>query len=1326
MKDFTHLHLHTEYSFLDGFGKVWNSDLKEKGELIVRLEQLGQKYAAITDHGTTAGWVRWDKACKAANIQPIFGVEGYYCNDRKVQGLPEAAKLQAVRGLSNRKDKNAATRAEEAKLGLDRRSHFVALAMNQEGLIEIQKTMSIAATEGFYKRPRWDWELIQQMKNCIFLTACHGGVFNYYLNKVEDNPNDKERLIESALVEARKWKKELGVRLYVELMAIDWPKQGSTDAMLYDIAKELNLPMVITNDCHYPNPEDWEGHDILLALQSSHWDDLQTKDVLNDPNRMRYDMQDLYVKSRKEMFTSFRKHHKWMPKKEVTKALDRTVEVAECCHHDIIKKKMIMPVIEVPQVKISDRYSDYSVQEKYLMYLIFRGWRKKIKPHITDLKQLKVYRRRLTEEVKLITKQGFTPYFILCNRLMKWVDQNGIARGPARGSSAGSLVSYLLDITMIDPIPHKLLFSRFIDPNRTDFPDIDMDFEDVRRHEIIQYFINTYGEDRVVMLGNFLTYKAKLTLKDVARLFKVPTFEVQKICDLVVQRSGADSRLSFCLKDTFEQHEFAKAFAEKYPKVVKFSEQMEGLTKSFSVHAAAVAISDEHINTYTAYRRFDKNSNFRVATMDRRDCEDIGMLKLDILGLNTMGIISEAKKLIKRRYDKDIDLEDLCRDVSYNGGDQEVYRSFADANTVGIFQFGSPGLTRLAKQMKIDKFDEISDATALHRPGPIHAGAMNKYPAYKFGKVKKKKALHPIIKKHTKDTYGLIIYQEQVMMIVRELGGFDWAQTNTVRKVMSKSGGAEYFMKTFWPTFKEGCAKHGLDEKTALKAFNQIMSFGSWAFNKSHSVSYAMVSYMCMWLKVHYPLEFITAYLNTVNDTSGDKTKEMIKEADRLGIPMRQANVNVSVDKFVIHGDAIVAGLSNIKHVGAKAVETIVENQPYRGLLDFVRRTNNRACNKRSVENLIKAGAFDDFHYNKKRLIENLPEIFKRMKQKSEKAKKEVKRLLKECRDGEEGYTAQELEEIKQEVTPVSFGKHMVRYYDDVWEELGDHIQITQLGDIELDDASQVKDKTAFKKKEVWVIGVFSKPDLKRLSQEVKEVIDQEQEQRYALANFEDDTDFIVLSFKDAVYHRYEQRLFSWKGRVLLVQGEVNVGWKKIYVNKVWEAEDARQYLLANRKPYKPALDYLFEHPLQRIFKRYGGIDKVRTKYGTEPLIRLTSKFLEHGESMWSIGVVTDMQKRTLRKGEHKGKTMYIVAFEDDTFKGTFLLHPSDSRFNKMEKDLNRLYDSTTPFMLRVQRDYKFNPEDTEFKQVSISIDKRNSWKSMKKEPFKIKRKSNG
>ena len=1310
------MHLHTEYSFLDGFTKVWDTPSKEPGTLIKRLKEIDQHVCAITDHGSISGWVRFNKACNVGEIKPIFGCEGYFCNDINIKGLSEEKKLEYTRGVTNVSDKKKIIKGIERQLGLSRRSHFCVWAMNETGIYEIQKTLSIASTKGFYYKPRWDFKMIQAMKNCIFSSACMGGILGYQLVNVVDKKEGTENWVtyyKNAWEEASKWVAALGDRFYIELMPIDMPSQTIINKAMYKIAQDLNITCIMTNDSHYPNPEDWEAHDVLLALQSFRLEELLTKDVLNDPNRMRYQAHDLYIKDRKTMIDDFVKRNPTFNRNQADIFCDNTLVLGDRCNAHPIKKSMIMPKLSIPKEYNNDLIA-------YFKQLIKIGWNKKIVPYVPKEKWQE-YKERLKYEMNDIIKQGFTPYFILVNHLMKWTDSQGIARGPARGSSAGSLVAYLLSMTMVDPIPHKLLFSRFIDPNRTDFPDVDMDFEDARRHEVVQYFINTYGKNNVAILGNNMTFKARMALADVARMFKVNLNETRKVSELVVQRSGADSRLSFCLEDTFNQHEFAKAYRDKYPKVCKIASQLEGLVKSVGTHAAAVVIGDGNIYKYTGVRKSAKKDVlFPITTIDKHDAEDIGLLKMDVLGLNTMTIINEINKLIQLRHGKKIDLESLCRDVSYHGGDKDVYKEFAEAHTTGIFQFMSPGLTRLAHQMKIDKFSEISDATALHRPGPIHSGAMNNYPAYKFGKAKAEHFEHPIIKKWTDDTYGLVIYQEQVMQIVRELGDFDWAQTNTVRKVMSKSGGAEYFMKNFWPTWRDSCKKKGMEEKLALKAFHRIMSFGSWAFNLSHSVSYALVSYISMWFKVHYPLEFVTAYLNYVNDTGGEKIKDMIREAHRMGIEIREPDINLSGVKFVISDKAIVAGLSDIKHVGEKAVEAIVAAQPFTDIIDFIKRVNSRSCNKRTVEHLVMGGAFDSFSYNKKKLLEHLEEINQLGKKGNEAKLSQARALLDTCM-GDEELTEQEEAQMKSNVSPIQVGKHITEYYADVIAKFGKHIKVVKLKDIIIDEGEQQKGYERIRKEIVYVYGLVTQIDLKRLSQEVKEIIDKEKEQRYALTNLEDETDFCVTSFRGKIYEKYEQQLFSYKNKVVLIRGSVNVGFKKIYVEELWTLDELRAHINSSLKPYNFRLNYLFQHPLHTYFSKLGGIDTIRRKFKCKALKEIVDLQGEH--SYWTIVIIKQISPFKIKKVDSKyyGKRYYRIYVEDDTYSGSLMIYPGDKSFKNKMYDLIGVYKSHEAVMMFIQKDLKFKTNMTS--SMTISMDKRLEWKDLFMRKFQFKKK---
>ena len=716
--NFANLHVHSEFSLLDGMTQVWNTAAKEPGEMIHRLKAIDQKAIGLTDHGTTSGWVRFDKACHKNGIKPIFGVEGYFCPSRFQKGLTEEQKLLATRGMTVKKDIKEATLRMEKELGLSKRAHFCAWAMNKKGIYEILWSMSKANIEGFYHRPRWDWELIKNMKNCIFGSACMGGILNWKLIQVFEGKLPSVLLpdvYKEALTEARKWRDELGDRFYIEIMGVDLIQQPKINYLMYKIATELSIPLIATQDPHYVKAEDWETHDILLAMNSTRYDKLT--DALTNPNRMRYEAHDLYIKSADEMYRDLVARNPKIPEPVLRGSIERTMEIVGRCEGELIKKSMIMPKLDFPNPK-GLPYKE--AMKDRLSTLVKDGWSRKVVPYISEVKQ-PLYLERIKEELHLIVTMGFSPYFILCNDLMKWVDSVGIERGPARGSSCGSLVAYLLDITMIDPIPHNLLFSRFIDPNRSDFPDVDMDFQDDRRREVVEYFIKKYGRNNVAVLGNNSQFKAKMVLKDVARLYNVPLSETQAVCNLVLERSGADSRMSFCLADTLAQQDEAKLYDRKYPEVFKYACALESRMRGIGVHAAGVIIGDGDIRKYTALRADKKDKELWVSLIDKHDAEDIGLLKMDVLGLNTMAVINEAKRLIKERHKgKVIELEDLIKDVTYNGGDKAVYKEFSDGNTAGIFQFNTPGLKRLSMQIKVEKFSELSDATALMRPGPIH------------------------------------------------------------------------------------------------------------------------------------------------------------------------------------------------------------------------------------------------------------------------------------------------------------------------------------------------------------------------------------------------------------------------------------------------------------------------------------------------------------------------------------------------------------------------------------------------------------------------------
>lgn len=632
---FCHLHVHTDYSSLDGFGKIQN--------IIKRVKEINQTHIAITDHGVTNGWPAFFKEATKNNIIPIFGVEAYVSNDMRIKRLSDDLKLKVTRGLKSIKDKNAAVRAEEERLEISKRAHAVILAKNEAGAEEITRAISDANEYGFYYRPRLDFDRISKMKNVVISSACTGGILSYYL---ERNKNKK------AIQEAKKYKEVFGDDFYIELMAIDWEEQAKINMKLYKIAKLLNIKCIITNDVHYVEKEDEPTHDCMLAIQSS----FKNKTVyIDDPNRWHYEMKDLYIKTEKEMYDSFIRRNNKL-KRYAKEWLSNTREIAMKCNSGKIYTGFkIMPELKIKHVSnIVDKKEWHNNSEQkeydYLKWRIKVGWNKKIKGKI-DKKLYPVYSDRVKEELKQIRKQGFVKYFIIVHRLMIWCEKVNIERGPARGSSAGSLVCYLLDITKhTDPIKWDLLFSRFIDPKRTDNPDIDMDFQDDRRHEIFEYLQREYGKYNVAWLSNNNRFKGKVTLRDVARVHRVTQAEVNQVASLILSRSGADSRASFTLMDSFQEFDQCKEFAKKYPEVVNHASKIEGQVRNYSRHAAGIIIGDGDLRKYGSLR-WDKDKNLgeaQILNIDKRDIEDLGLLKLDVLSLNTLTIIFECKRLIEQ------------------------------------------------------------------------------------------------------------------------------------------------------------------------------------------------------------------------------------------------------------------------------------------------------------------------------------------------------------------------------------------------------------------------------------------------------------------------------------------------------------------------------------------------------------------------------------------------------------------------------------------------------------------------------------------------------
>lgn len=907
-KNFCHLHLHSEYSQLDGFGSAKN--------YVKRAKELGFEYLTITDHGNIDGTIQFQKECKKENIKPIIGCEAYI--------VPNAKK----------KEKS------------EKRYHCTLLVKNQQGWNNLLKMLTYANVEGFYHKPRIDYDfLIDNVDGLVVLTGCS----NTFLLH-DDGIDFLKDLLEYT-------------ECFLEVMPFNFEDQKRVNKAILDLHSGLKLDLVGTNDCHYIIKSDVVAHEVLLALQrQAKW---------NDKDRWTFGDGELYLRSADEMFESF-KNQGVLDDKQIRQCLENTIKIAELCKEFEIKKQDIY----LPTVYSGD-------ENKILEDLCIQGFGNKL-PDVDFLGTKHEYVERFEEEFKLIKKKGFAKYFLVVYELVNWCHQNNIMIGPGRGSVGGSLIAYLLGITSVDPIKFKLLFFRFISVERIDYPDIDIDFEDSKRHLIREHLEELYGKDNISGISTFLKMKAKAAIRDVSRVFDVPYSEVDKFTKAVVDDDNnpdADDLILRTIKETDE----GKEFERKYPKVIRYASQLEGQIKASGQHAAAVVVSGESLlngNKCNIVNRGDK----RVCNWDMKDSEYVGLMKLDILGLNVLSIFNETKRLIFENHGKNyfyhepsdtfiidnIDnmkedssealfLDDLgefsFEKISLN--DSKVLDMFSQGKTIGVFQFNSHGISDLCKKMGIESFNDLVAINALYRPGPLRSGMIEEYIERK--KSGKWESYNDVVDDITKDTYGVIVYQEQVMRIANEVAKMSWKKADEIRKVIGKSKGSKELAK-FKDEFVKGC----IDNKTlskikAEKLWEEIVTFGGYGFNLSHSTEYSMIGYWCMWCKVYYPTEFICANLSY---GANDKKEEIINEAYSLGLSVVTPKVGLS-DPFIWRAkdNKLYAPFIEIKGLGEKTAvsasnfkQTKTSNRK-----GFFNTKANNDDKKSKIEKLLdQIHAFDD------------------------------------------------------------------------------------------------------------------------------------------------------------------------------------------------------------------------------------------------------------------------------------------------------------------------------------------------------------------------------
>ena len=890
--NFAHLHVHTEYSLLDGSNKI--------KEYVNRVKELGMTAAAITDHGVMFGVIEFYRAARAAGINPVLGCEVYVAP-------------------GSRFDKEAVGRDE------DRYYHLVLLAENNTGYSNLMKIVSRGFTEGYYYKPRVDYEVLEQYhEGIIALSACLAG---------EVQKNLLRGLYDEGRKAALRYEKIFGKgNFFLEIQDHGIPEQSIVNQQLLRLAEETGIELVATNDVHYTYAEDEKPHDILLCLQ--------TGKKLADEDRMRYEGGQYYVKSKEEMAALF---------PYALQALENTQKIADRCHVEIE-----FGVTKLPKFDVPDGFTSW----EYLNKLCFDGLEKRYGEPGQELVD------RLNYELGVIKNMGYVDYFLIVWDFIHFARENGIMVGPGRGSAAGSIVAYTLGITNIDPIRYQLLFERFLNPERVSMPDIDVDFCFERRQEVIDYVVRKYGKDQVAQIVTFGTLQARGVIRDVGRVMDLPYAFVDSISKMVPKE------LNITLDKALKMNPELKKLYDENPQVkelIDMSKRLEGLPRHTSMHAAGVVICQKNVDEFVPLALGADNTVITQFTMTT--LEELGLLKMDFLGLRTLTVIQDAINLVEESTGERIIPEEL----DYN--DPAVMELLGSGKTDGVFQLESAGMKSFMKELKPQSLEDIIAGISLYRPGP-----MDFIPQYIKGKNHPELITYdcPQLEPILEPTYGCIVYQEQVMQIVRDLAGYTLGRSDLLRRAMSKKKAdvmqreRQNFVYGNPEENVPGCVANGISEEIANKIYNEMIDFAKYAFNKSHAAAYAVVAYQTAYLKYYHPVEYMAALMTSVIDNPG-KVAEYIYSCRQMGIKILPPDINRGVGNFSVDNGNIRYGLAAIKSIGRPVIESIIEERKMRGefknLKDFMERLSGKEVNKRTVENFIKSGAFDSLKGTRKQLM---------------------------------------------------------------------------------------------------------------------------------------------------------------------------------------------------------------------------------------------------------------------------------------------------------------------------------------------------------------------
>lgn len=1089
--EFIHLHLHTQYSLLDGACRI--------PELLALANQYKMDSLAITDHGNMFGAIDFYLEAQAAGIKPIIGCEVYIAP-------------------ASRREKNAS--------GIDEASyHFILLARDETGYQNLMKLVSIGYLEGFYYRPRIDKEVLTQYKEgLIGLSSCLKGEIPVLL---------QQRRVSDAIKAADEFLNILGKdNFYLEIQQNFISEQKIVNEGLLKISKELNIPLVATNDVHYLNKQNARSHEVLLCIQ--------TQTTLNDPNRMRFQTDEFYFKSPQEMKELF---------KEVPEAITNTLEIASRCNLELDFSKIHLPKYEPPQGKN---------KEEFLRELCEKGLKEKF-----GQTRHESINERLEHELKIIKDMGFASYFLIVWDFIHYAKEKGIPVGPGRGSAAGSLVSYLLGITDIDPIKYGLLFERFLNPQRIGLPDIDIDFCYERRQEVIDYVTQKFGQENVAQIITFGTMQARAVVRDVGRVMGMTYAEVDRIAKMIPPEP------TITLKEALESQAELKSLYKNDVRITKLIDtalSLEGLNRHASIHAAGVVIADRPLNNYMP---LFKTQDGQITTgFSMQVLEKIGLLKVDFLGLRTLTVIKWTQDLIRQTQNKIIDIENIPLN------DPRTYKLLTCAQTIGVFQLESSGMRDLLKKLEPHTFADLIALLALYRPGPMGSGMLDDFIQRKHNRIPIKYA-HKKLELILKETYGIIVYQEQIMQIASLLANFSLPQADLLRRAMSKK--IPEIMEQERRNFVLGCSKNDIGELTANKIFDLIEYFSGYGFNKAHSCAYALISYRTAYLKANFPVEFMTALLTSERDNT-DKIVEYVNEAERMGLAILPPDINESEALFkVVDNKTIRFGLLAVKNVGRGAVESIIlarKSGIFSSLEDLCQRVDARLVNRKVLESLIKCGALDTFGMSRAQMIAGLDRVLERAsKTQKEQAKGQLSFFDQDFKNN-----INKLPQVKEWPKPqlLAFEKEMLGFYVSGHPLARYASELKRFASISTANLGQRNDG-----EEINIVGLLTK---------IKQTTTRAKQEKMAILKLEDLEGVVEVLVFPAVFQKVSR--YIQPNTVVLVKGRLNLreDTPKIITNDLFPMDEVYKLITALKINLFGIRENLFESLKELLISSPGNV----------------------------------------------------------------------------------------------------------------------------------------